>query len=68
MEGIIYNGFGYTAELVGKQAHNGPFLCISKGGKGKYLKGKEAEQWAEHISTAIDSKEALALCRSIFKS
>lgn len=67
-QGIIYQGHGYTASIAGFKALNGPFLCITRKAGGKYLSGAEAISWAEHIRTALDSREAAALCRAIFQA
>lgn len=65
--GIIYQGYGYTASLAGLAAINGPFLCVTRNSKGKYLSGQQAIDWHDHIITAIDSKESAALCRAIYQ-
>lgn len=65
---IIYQGFGYEAVICGFKTAKGPFLVVSRDGKGKYVCGEEATEWAKHIQTAIDSKESAALCRAIYRS
>lgn len=68
MNGIIYKGYGFEACMAGFKAYNGPFLAVTRNGKGDYLSGTKAIEWAEAIRTAIDSKEAAALCRAIINA
>ena len=64
---IICTSHGYIAELAGFKAHSGPFLCVTREGKGgKYVSGPIALEWAEALETSIDSKEQAALCRAIY--
>lgn len=65
--GTIYQGHSYTAQLAGFKAHNGPFLCVTRGERGgKYLSGPDALTWADAITTAIDAREAAALCKAVY--
>ena len=61
---IVFEGFGYLACYAAK----GQILAVTRGDKGKYLKGQEAIEWAESIKTAIDNREAAALCKAIYNS
>lgn len=63
----VFEGYGYVAAIAGFQAIGGPFLSVTRDGKGKYLQGQQAVEWCEAIETAIDNKEAAALCRHIYK-
>lgn len=65
---ILCTVYGYKAAIAGYKAHNGPFLSVTRQGKGKYLSGAEAIQWAEAIETSIDASEKAALCRAIYKN
>lgn len=53
------------------QFHKGILCVINKhktfgqNGYGVYLKGLDAEYWAESIKTAIDKDEANALCKAL---
>lgn len=65
----VFEGFGYTATIAGYNAVNGPFLTITrKGHGGKYIDGEEALSWCEEIETALDAREAAALCKAIYNS
>jgi hypothetical protein len=65
---IVFKGFGYLAVLAGLKAHSGPILAVTRNGKGKFLTGTEAKEWADHLKTAIDSKEAAQLCKAIYNA
>jgi hypothetical protein len=66
---IVFEGFGYTAAIAGYNAVNGPFLTITrKGHGGKYVAGDDALMWCEELETALDAKEAAALCKAIYNS
>lgn len=54
----------YTAEY-GETAR-GPLLVVTKTkGGGSYIEGEDAEDWADHIRSAIDKNEANALCKAL---
>lgn len=66
---IVFEGFGYTAAIAGYNAVNGPFLTITrKGHGGKYVAGDDALMWCEEIETALDAKEAAALCKALYNN
>lgn len=66
---------GYEASIAGFNAHNGPFLAVTRKApanadtltQGRFLSGAEALQWAEALETALDAKEQAALCRAIYQ-
>lgn len=62
----VFEGYGYVAAIAGFQAIGGPFLSVTRNGKGKYLQGDQAAEWCEAIENAMDNKEAAALCRHIY--
>ena len=65
--GIIFEGYGYVASIAGFEAVNGPFLSVTRKGRGgRYISGQAAIDWAEEIKSAIDKQEARALCYAIY--
>lgn len=64
---VLFEGYGYTAAIAGFKAVNGPILSVTRGDKGgKYMTGQDALSWAGHIETAMDAREAAALCKAAY--
>lgn len=63
----IHNG-RYLAEYDDNTARGVLLVITRPAGGGRYIEGPEATHWAEAISTAMDKREANALCKAILDS
>ena len=65
----IHAGIYDTAYTPDQGDGKGALLVVGYRDKGgTMLRGAVAAEWAEHIQTALDAREADALCRAVYRA